>query len=194
MKKKLHGNGAKLLCKSSVRGDEVSDIQASFGLFFLDWETENAKTKSEGKSEKDCMNAVKKAAQELNEITAYAISPAAKNLSKQGKQEVDQCLADKFTAFNTAINKVEQINYENKTALKKQLGGFKYFFLEVANLFSKDKKYELLHKFRNVVALARKDLQKSFKFKFIEQKEEAITTKPQVEEQQEKPVFNNMIM
>ncbi len=42
LKKKLQSEGAKQLCISSARGEDVSDIQAAMGLLYLGWEIETA--------------------------------------------------------------------------------------------------------------------------------------------------------
>jgi hypothetical protein len=42
MRRKLQSQGAVELCKSSTRGDDVSDIQAAFGLLFIGIENETA--------------------------------------------------------------------------------------------------------------------------------------------------------
>lgn len=42
LKKKLHTDGARQLCISSVRGEQVGDEQAAFGLLYLGWENDTA--------------------------------------------------------------------------------------------------------------------------------------------------------
>ncbi len=45
LKKKLQSDGAKQLCISSVRGEDVTDTQAAFGLLYLGWETDAANSR-----------------------------------------------------------------------------------------------------------------------------------------------------
>ena len=45
LKKKLQSDGAKQLCTSSSRGEDVTDAQAAFGLFYLDWENQTANSR-----------------------------------------------------------------------------------------------------------------------------------------------------
>lgn len=158
------------------------------------WQQEKEKITTE----EQCITTVRSSMLELNQAIKIASKHHSIKTNDQEMYLADKVLADKFVEFNNAVNKAEQVIYENKKDLKKQLGGLRYFFLEVANLFLKDRRCELLHKFRNVVTLARKDLQKSFQFEFRKAatEPETITKQPQAEtkKQGSKEKINNQSM